>query len=93
MKKYQKAFNDHGSAGVQCAVMSERIILLMMHAKKYPKDTKAARYLTRLLDQRRHMLNYLINKDFHLYQWICTDYGIPQVHTRDAIHRRNFGLF
>ena len=31
----------------------KRVILLMMHAKKYPRDTKAGRYLTYLLDQRR----------------------------------------
>jgi ribosomal protein S15P/S13E len=64
----------------------------MMHTKKYPKDTKAARYLTTLLDQRRHLLNYLVEKDFHRYKWICTDYGIPEVHAKTAMHRRNFGL-
>ena len=63
-----------------------------MHVKKYPKDTKAARYLTRLLDQRRNMLDYLVNKDYHRYQWVCSDYGIPQTHTQKAIHRRDFGI-
>jgi ribosomal protein S15P/S13E len=63
----------------------------MMHIKKYPKDTKAGRYLTRLLDQRRHMLNYLVERDYHRYKWICTDYGIPEIHAK-AMHRRNFGM-
>jgi small subunit ribosomal protein S15 len=93
VKKYQNSFNDHGSAGVQCASMSERVILLMMHMKKYPKDTKAGRYLTRLLDQRRHMLNYLMRTDYHKYDWVCTDYGIPKVHPRNAHHVRNQGLY
>ena len=53
-----------------------------MHIKKYPKDTKAGRYLTRLLDQRRHMLNYLVERDYHRYKWICTDYGIPEIHAK-----------
>ena len=72
--------------------MSERIILLMMHVKKYPKDKKAARYLSKLLDQRRHMLNYLVTRDYHRYQWICTDYGIPQIHPQEAVHRRDHGI-
>lgn len=72
--------------------MSERVILLTMHMKKYPKDKKAGRYLTRLLDQRRHMLHYLMNHDYHRYQWVCTDYGIPQVHPAKA-HVRNWGMY
>lgn len=60
--------------------------------KKYPKDTKAGRYLTRLLDQRRHMLTYLMTRDFHRYQWVCSDYGIPQVHPQKN-HKRNFGMY
>lgn len=63
-----------------------------MHVKKYPKDTKAGRYLSQLLDQRKDMLNYLIKKDYHKYQWICSDYGIPQVHPKNT-HNRNHGLF
>ncbi|MCL4132789.1 UNVERIFIED_CONTAM: hypothetical protein GTU68_067211 [Idotea baltica] len=66
--------------------MTERVIFLMMHVKKYPKDTKAGRYLTKLLDQRRKMMNYLMKTDYHRYQWICTDYGIPQVHPLNAHH-------
>ncbi len=72
--------------------MSERVILQMMHVKKYPRDKKAGRYLNYLLDQRRIMLNYLMKKDYHRYQWICSDYGIPQVHPNDAHHNRNQGL-
>lgn len=64
----------------------------MMHCKKYPRDKKAGRYLTYLLDQRRVMLNYLMKKDHHKYQWICSDYGIPQTHASNAAHVRNQGL-
>lgn len=92
VKKYQTSFDDHGSAGVQCASMSERIILLMMHVKKYHKDTKAARYLSKLIDQRRTMLHYLMKRDYHRYQWICTDYGIPQIAPRNAHLNRNASL-
>lgn len=91
VKKYQKHFSDHGSPGVQCAAMSERVILLMMHTKKYPHDTKAARYLTKLLDQRRKMLTYLSARDYHRYVWICSDYGIPQVHAGKT-HNKKLNL-
>jgi ribosomal protein S15P/S13E len=49
----------------------------MIHVKKYPRDKKAGRYLSQLIDQRRNMLNYLMKTDYHKYQWVCADYGIP----------------
>lgn len=38
------------------------------------------------------MLDYLMRKDYHRYEWICTDYGIPIVFPRNAHHVRNWGL-
>jgi hypothetical protein len=35
------------------------------------------------------MLNYLMKTDYHKYQWVCTDYGIPQVHPKNAHHIRD----
>ena len=93
VKKYQNNINDHGSAGVQCAAMSERIVLLMMHVKKYPQDKKAGRYLTQLISERRDMLNYLMRKDYHKFEWICLDYGLPVVHPRNAQHVRDKAIF
>lgn len=72
--------------------MCERVIFLMMHVKKYPKDKKAGRYLTKLLDQRRKMMAYLMKTDYHRYEWICTDYGVPQIHPKNAGHRRMEGV-
>jgi len=46
VKKYQKHTLDCGNAAIQCAVMSERVILHVAHCKKYPKDKRAARKLT-----------------------------------------------
>ena len=62
----------------------------MMHTKKYPKDIKGARALNALLDQRRKMLNYLMRTDYHRYKWVCIDYGIPEVHPKNAHHQTNF---
>ena len=69
---------DCGNAAIQCAIMSERIILQMMHIKKYPKDKMAGRRLNELIQKRRIMLNYCARTDYHRYKWVCVDYGIPE---------------
>jgi len=84
---------DHGSAGVQCASMSEKIILMMQHIKKYPKDTKATRSMVELIQKRRNMLDYLMRTDYHRYKWICVDYGIPESASKNSIHKTDFQLF
>ncbi len=50
---------------------------MMTHSKKYPKDTKGARGLVKLIQKRRNMLDYLQKTDYHRFKWICIDYGIP----------------
>lgn len=77
IKKYQHNLLDHGSAAVQCAVASERIILMMNHVKKYPRDKNAGRALTVAIQKRRKMLDYCMRTDYNRYHWICVDYGIP----------------
>lgn len=84
---------DHGSAGVQCASMSEKIILMMQHIKKYPNDTKSARSLVKLIQKRRNMLDYLMRTDYHRYKWICVDYGIPDTVQKNVLHKTDFQLF
>jgi small subunit ribosomal protein S15 len=60
------------------AVMSEKIIVLMAHVKRFTKDAKAGRSLTYLIQKRRNMLDYLQRTDYHYFKWVCTDYGIPE---------------
>lgn len=87
VKKYQKHTLDCGSAAIQCAVMSEHIILQMSHVKRYPRDARAARKLTQLVQKRRTMLNYCMRTDYHRYKWVCLDYGIPDEHPQNAHHK------
>lgn len=91
VKKYQKNVLDHGSAAIQCAIFSEKIIFMMNHVKQYPKDFKAGRALTELVQKRRTMLNYCIRSDYHRYKWVCVDYGIPDVHPKNAHHKESWG--
>lgn len=73
--------------------MSEKIILMMQHIKKYPNDTKAARSMVKLIQKRRNMLDYLMRTDYHRYKWICVDYGIPEAAPKHAHHKTDFQLF
>jgi small subunit ribosomal protein S15 len=93
IKKYQRNLLDHGSAAIQCAIMSENIILLMSHVNKYPKDKRAGRFLTKLIQKRRTMLNYCMRADYHRYKWVCVDYGIPDQHSKISNHKSSYGKF
>ena len=93
IKKYQRHVLDCGNAAIQCAIMSEKIILQMSHVKIYPKDKGAGRYLTYLIQKRRTMLNYCMRTDYHRYKWVCVDYGIPDEHPKNSHHKESWKKF
>lgn len=39
------------------------------------------------------MLDYLMRTDYHRYKWICVDYGIPEVTSKNGTHKTDFQLF
>ena len=59
---------DTGSAGVQIALLTERINLLTGHFKLHKKDFNSRRGLLVLVGKRRRLLNYLKKKDVAKYQ-------------------------
>ena len=59
---------DTGSAGVQIALLTERINLLTDHFKLHKKDFNSRRGLLVLVGKRRRLLNYLKKKDIAKYQ-------------------------
>ena len=59
---------DTGSAGVQIALLTERINLLTEHFKLHKKDFNSRRGLLVLVGKRRRLLNYLKKKDIAKYQ-------------------------
>ena len=91
IKKYQRHPLDCGNAAIQCALMSEKIILLMKHVKNYPRDKRTGRFLAELIQKRRNMLSYCMRTDYHRYKWVCVDYGIPDEHPRNSHHKECFG--
>ena len=58
---------DTGSAGVQIAVLSERIDNLIEHFKNHKHDNHSKRGLVALVNNRKKLLSYLSNKDNETY--------------------------
>ncbi|MDD5291649.1 MAG: 30S ribosomal protein S15 [Candidatus Omnitrophica bacterium] len=63
-KKHEK---DTGSAGVQIAILTERINQLSGHFKEHVKDHHSRRGLLRLVGRRRTLLDYLKKTDKKQY--------------------------
>ena len=66
--------------------MTEKIIFMMLHVKKYPKDGIAKQKLAHLIDQRKKVATDLLKRDFYRYRLICADYGIPEILPKNALH-------
>jgi len=81
IKKFRNSEYDTGSAGVQVAIMSERVRYMTDHLKKHRKDQITVRTLKMLLDKRRKMMAYLKYKDGHKYAQILKYYGIKDAPT------------
>ncbi len=61
--EYSKNEKDTGSAGVQIAVLTERIKNLTEHFKTHNKDNHSKRGLVSLVNKRKKLLNYLSKKN------------------------------
>lgn len=71
-KKFQLHEKDTGSADVQIAILTERIIELTEHLKIAPKDHSSRLALLKLVGQRRKLLDYLNSTDTKRYQTLIT---------------------
>ena len=67
---------DTGSAEVQIAVISERIINLIDHFNNHKHDNHSKRGLLALVNKRKKLLNYLSKKDESKYQEIIKKLNI-----------------
>jgi small subunit ribosomal protein S15 len=68
VKTYQRAKNDTGSSEVQIALLTARIEYLTEHLKIHKHDFHTRYGLTKLVSQRRRLLNYLKRKDLKTYR-------------------------
>ena len=67
---------DTGSAEVQVAILTERIVNLTEHFKTHKKDNHSRRGLLKLVSQRRRQLNFLKNTDEGRYKAIIAKLGL-----------------
>ena len=63
INEFSKNEKDTGSAGVQIAVLTERIKNLTEHFKFHNKDNHSKRGLVSLVNKRKKLLNYLSKKN------------------------------
>lgn len=68
IKEFAIKKGDTGSAEIQVAVLTERIVNLTEHFKVNKKDHHSRRGLLILVGRRRRLLDYLKVKDFDSYQ-------------------------
>jgi small subunit ribosomal protein S15 len=69
-KKFGANAQDSGSAEVQIAVLSSRIANVTEHLKKAKFDVSSRRGLTRMVNTRRSLLDWLKRKDASRYDAI-----------------------
>ena len=67
---------DTGSAEVQVAILTERIVNLTEHFKTHKKDNHSRRGLLKLVSQRRSLLDYVKAKDEARYRDLIPRLGI-----------------
>lgn len=64
---------DTGSAPVQIAILTNRIIELTEHLKIHKKDNHSRRGLFLMVGKRRKLLTYLKNNDTERYNKVIVD--------------------
>jgi small subunit ribosomal protein S15 len=67
---------DTGSPEVQIAVLSRRLVELMLHFKSHAKDHHSRRGLLLMVARRRRLLDYLRSRSPERYKTLITSLGI-----------------
>ena len=74
--KYGDNPDDTGKTEVQIAILTERIKSLGPHFDSNKKDKHSLRGLMKMVGKRRHLLDYLAEKDIERYRSIIKELGI-----------------
>jgi len=74
--RFQRSQKDTGSAEVQIALLTRRIVSLTEHFKTHVKDHSSRRGLLMLVGQRRRLLEYLKTTDRPRYSKLIGDLGL-----------------
>ncbi|MCF8469156.1 MAG: 30S ribosomal protein S15 [Alphaproteobacteria bacterium HGW-Alphaproteobacteria-12] len=76
IKEFAGKDGDTGSAEVQVAILTERIVNLTEHFKTHAKDNHSRRGLLKMVSQRRSLLDYVKGKDQARYGKLIARLGI-----------------
>ena len=76
IEEYRSHEKDTGSAGLQVALLTERINELTEHMKVHRHDFHTQRGLLKLVGQRRRLLNYLKREDVAQYRELIGKLGL-----------------
>ena len=76
IEKFREGGSDTGSTRVQVAVLTDRIVHLTEHLKKFPKDHATRRGLLRLVGRRAALLRYYSRKNPAAYRELIQELGI-----------------
>ncbi|QLK85888.1 30S ribosomal protein S15 [Staphylococcus sp. 17KM0847] len=76
IKEYRTHETDTGSPEVQIAVLTAEITALNDHLRTHKKDHHSRRGLLKMVGRRRHLLNYLRDKDVQRYRELIKSLGI-----------------
>ncbi|WP_092483437.1 30S ribosomal protein S15 [Candidatus Ichthyocystis hellenicum] len=76
IRNFSRRDGDTGSAEVQVAILTTRIVNLMSHFKVHGKDLHSRRGLLKLVSQRRRLLDYLKRTNFDCYRSLIGRLGL-----------------
>ncbi len=76
IKEHQNGAKDTGSSEVQIALLTDRINTLTEHMKTNKKDNSAGYGLTKLVGQRKRLLNYIKRRSEERYQNLIKKLGL-----------------
>lgn len=73
VEKFGDHENDHGSAAVQVAILTERIGNLTDHFDEHSQDHHSRHGLLNMVGRRRRLLDYLQDNDVERYRWVVDE--------------------
>ena len=76
ISEFGKSSDDSGSATVQVAILTDRILYLTEHMKTHKKDFASRRGLLKMVGQRRHLLDYIRKDDEKAYRDLIKKLGL-----------------
>lgn len=76
IKEFGSNDKDSGSAAVQVAILTERIVNLTEHMKTHKKDFGSRRGLLTMVGKRRHLLDYIRRRSDDNYKALIAKLGL-----------------